>query len=163
MKIGVIADTHISSFSSKLFDRIYEYFKECGLIVHAGDSIELPVLDELRKITDVKAVCGNMDTPLVKKQLPEKIIFSLNGKTIGVIHGRGSASKIVKTVADSFKKKMDIIIFGHSHLPFNETINGTLFFNPGSATDKVFAPYCSIGLIEINGDLIQSKIIKISD
>ncbi|MFH1395131.1 MAG: metallophosphoesterase family protein [Candidatus Omnitrophota bacterium] len=163
MKIGVISDTHISSFPSKLFDKIYECFKECNLIVHAGDSVELPVLEELKKIAQVKAVWGNMDTLEVKKQLPEKVVFEADGKIIGVIHGRGPASKVAQTAAGNFKKKTDIIIFGHSHIPFNEEINGILFFNPGSATDKVFAPYCSIGIIEINDGVIQSKIIKIDD
>ncbi|MBU0682818.1 MAG: metallophosphoesterase family protein [Candidatus Omnitrophota bacterium] len=163
MKIGVIADTHISSFPSKLFDRIYEYFKECDFIVHAGDSVELSVLEELKKIAEIKAVRGNMDSLEIKKQLPEKIVFEASGKTIGVTHGRGAASQVARIAADTFKKKLDIIIFGHSHVPFNKKINGTLFLNPGSATDKIFAPYCSIGIIEINDGIIQSKIVRIDD
>jgi predicted phosphodiesterase len=42
----------------------------------------------------------------------------------------------------------------------NEKIGKILFFNPGSATDKVFAPYNSYGIIEVN-DKIDAKIIKI--
>ena len=64
------------------------------------------------------------------------------------------------TVRKEFKQ-VDVIIFGHSHIPCNERIDGVLFFNPGSPTDKIFAPYNSYGMIEITGKNINARIIKI--
>ncbi|MBU1888025.1 MAG: metallophosphoesterase family protein, partial [Candidatus Omnitrophica bacterium] len=58
-------------------------------------------------------------------------------------------------------QKPDIIIFGHSHVPMNEYIDGVLFFNPGSATDTVFAPYRSYGIIEIENGEVKAEIHKL--
>ncbi|HTZ11350.1 MAG TPA: metallophosphoesterase family protein, partial [Candidatus Margulisiibacteriota bacterium] len=58
-------------------------------------------------------------------------------------------------------ERADVIIFGHSHSPLNEKIGNTLYFNPGSATDKIFAPYNSYGVIEVNESGIKAKIVRI--
>ena len=163
MKIGIIADTHIPVSVAKLPPKVLEFFKGCDLIIHAGDLLEMSVVEDLSKVAETKAVWGNMDGAEVRKNLPEKIEFEAAGKTIGVVHGRGSASKIVETVKAAFDKKPDIIIFGHSHVPVNKTIEGTLYFNPGSSTDRIFSPYRSVGIIKIEGDDIRAEIIRLED
>ena len=163
MKIGVIADTHIPISATELPQKVRDYFKGCDLIIHAGDVIEKWVLDDLGKIADVKAVQGNMDSAELKKTLPEKIVIEAAGKKIGIIHGSGPPFKVVKSAKEAFKKKLDIIIFGHSHAPFKEEKDGTLFFNPGSSTDRTTAIEPSFGIIEIDGDKIRAEIIKIKD
>jgi hypothetical protein len=68
----------------------------------------------------------------------------------------------MELVAQIFEKdKVDIIVFGHSHNPVNETRDGILYFNPGSPTDKMFSPYNSYGIIEINENSVEGKIIKL--
>ena len=163
MKIGVIADTHIPVTAKELPPKVYEHFKDCALIIHAGDIVEMHVLEELEKIAEVKAVYGNMDSHEIVNNLPEKISFEAEGKKIGVVHGKGSASKIIENVKQSFTKKQDIIIFGHSHVPINKTIDGILLFNPGSATDRIFSPYRTIGIIEIEGGEVRAEIIKLEE
>lgn len=163
MKIGVISDTHIPTSALKLPKKVFDTFKDCDLIVHAGDSGDIETIHELEKITETKAVWGNMDGPDIREKLPETLIFEIGGKKIGVFHGKGSPGKIIETVKSVFPKKIDAIIFGHSHMPFNEVIDGTLFFNPGSPTDRVFAPYRSIGVIEINNGELSSYIINIDE
>ena len=160
MKIGVISDTHIPVFAKKLPQKVYDCFKDCDLIIHVGDAIEMSVIEELSRIAETKAVCGNMDDPEMKECLPEKMLFSVAGKKIGVMHGRGPGVKVVQIAEKMFGNKADIVIFGHSHLPYNEKRNGVLFFNPGSATDWTNAPYCSFGIIEIDGDDIRAEIVK---
>ncbi|MFH1846718.1 MAG: metallophosphoesterase [Candidatus Omnitrophota bacterium] len=161
MKIGVISDTHIPIAAKQLPEKVYDYFRNCDFIIHAGDAIEMSVIDDLSRFAEVKAVHGNMDSPEMSRCFPEKISFVISGKRIGVVHGKGSSDKVWKTAEELLGKDFDIIIFGHSHVPFNETKDGILFFNPGSATDKVFSPYCSFGMIEINGNEIKAEIIKI--
>lgn len=163
MKIGVIGDTHIPVSTKKLPSKVYDYFKECDLIIHTGDLVEESVITELGKMAKTKAVRGNMDSSELKQNLPEKLVLDISDKKIGVVHGSGPSFKVLQTVRRAFNGKFDIIIFGHSHIPFNEQIDGTLFFNPGSATDKIFAEFRSFGIIEINGNDIQSEIIKIED
>ncbi len=161
MKIGVISDTHIPISSKKLPKEVYEHFKGCDLIIHAGDIIEMSVLKELGTIAETKAVRGNMDSPEVKQVLPEKMIINVGGKQIGVFHGRGPSFKVPILAKTMFSKKLDIIIFGHSHFPYNVVEDGTLYFNPGSAGDTIFSKGRSLGVINIENDNIRAEIIDI--
>ncbi|MFH1354851.1 MAG: metallophosphoesterase family protein [Candidatus Omnitrophota bacterium] len=162
MKIGVISDTHIIEKSGEIPMKILEAFKEVDMIIHAGDLVDLTVVEKLKSVcSNVVAVWGNMDPEDVRKGLPQKEILKAGNLKIGVMHGWGHPGNLTEVMQEAFKgDKVDIVIFGHSHSPFNEKIKGVLFFNPGSATDKVFAPYNSYGIIEINGG-IKAKVIRI--
>lgn len=159
-KIGVISDTHIPNASPTLPKAVYEAFCGVDMIIHAGDLVEMSVLEKLGEIAPVRAVAGNMDSGKVKKCLEQKETISVGGFRIGLIHGYGPPAKLVETVSKEFKDA-DVVIFGHSHLPLKEVIEKTLFFNPGSPTDRIFAPYKSVGILEI-GDIIQGKIVRLS-
>lgn len=162
MRIGVISDTHIPDRAKEIPSRILSDFKHVDMVIHVGDLVDLSVLKKLKSVcAHVKAVRGNMDNEEVKSQLPEKEIITVGSFKIGVMHGRGAPDHLTDFLADAFKNdKVDMIIFGHAHYGVNERKNNILFFNPGSATDTVFAPYNSYGIIEIN-DKIEAKIIKL--
>lgn len=162
MKIGVISDTHIPDRAKEIPKKALEEFKKVDMIIHVGDMVDLSVLKKLKTVcANVRAVAGNMDPSEIKDMLPERDVFKVAGRTIAVVHGWGSPGKLLDAVTDAFKnQKPDIVIFGHSHSPFNEIRNGILFFNPGSPTDDYFAPYHSIGILEIN-DTISGTIVKV--
>lgn len=162
MKIGVIADTHIPERANDIPQRILEDFKDADMIIHAGDLVDLIVLDKLKSICpNIKAVWGNMDPYEVRKEIPEKEVIEIANYKIGIMHGYGHPNKLIDLMAKTFKDdNVDLIIFGHSHSSLNEKRGNTLYFNPGSPTDKIFSPYNSYGIIEIN-DKIEAKIIKI--
>lgn len=161
MKIIVISDTHQEGLV-ELPDKLIEAIKDSDMVIHAGDFVDLKVLEALRAISkEVKAVCGNMDGEELRKILPEKDIFKIGKYKIGIMHGSGAPSNLVGVLSESFKNdNLDLIIFGHSHTAFNEKIGNTIFLNPGSPVDKIFAKYNSYGLIEINGK-IETKIVKL--
>ncbi len=162
MKIGVLSDTHLSSDNCKLPEKLISGLEGCSLIIHAGDLVDMRVLDSLKKVSKVEAVYGNMDSHNVKSELEYKKILNIQEKKICVMHGYGHPDKLVDILKNEFfSEKPDIIIFGHSHMPKNEYINGILFFNPGSVTDTVFAPYCSYGIIEIDEGKIKAEIYKL--
>ena len=162
MKIGVISDTHIPVNADKLSDDLLDALRGCNLILHAGDLIELSVLDELKKISKVEAVCGNMDHHKVCSKLDDKKVLKVGGKKLGLMHGYGNPDKLIGVLKDEFmNQKPDIIVFGHSHTTMNEYIDGVLYFNPGSATDTVFAPYRSYGILGIKEGKIETKIHKL--
>ncbi len=162
MKIGVISDTHITEKSKHLPDAVVKGFKGVDMIVHAGDIGSAGILDTLRSLCpNVKAVWGNMDPDELKRILPEKEIFKAGKYRIAVTHGCGAAHKVIEYVQSLFKHDhVDVIIFGHSHEPCNEKRGGILFFNPGSPTDRMFAPYNSYGIIEA-GDTIEGRIVPL--
>ncbi|MBI4845789.1 MAG: metallophosphoesterase family protein [Candidatus Omnitrophica bacterium] len=160
MKIGVISDTHIPVNQDTLPEVVFEYFRDVDMIIHAGDLVDISVLEELRVITpNILSVCGNMDSASAQAKLPKKRIVEICGFKIGVMHGEGAPSQVIDNLQKEFKK-VDAVIFGHTHRAFNEVINGVLFFNPGSATDKIFAKENTIGILELT-DQIKGKIIKI--
>jgi len=162
MRIGVVSDTHLSGSKCELPEKLVSALKECGLIIHAGDLIDLCVLESLSRIAKVEAVCGNMDSRSVRQELEDKKIINAEGKKICVMHGYGHPDNLVDILKNEFSsEKPDIIIFGHSHSPKNEYIDGILFFNPGSTTDTVFAPYRSYGIIEIDKGEIKAEICKL--
>jgi len=151
MRIGIISDTHVKTVN-ELPATIVTALAGVDLIVHAGDFTEMPVLEGLRRLGTVKAVCGNMDSSELKRTLPQKELFVVGRKKVGLIHGWGGPWGIAKRVREMFSD-VDIIIFGHSHQPCNEYISGSLLFNPGRARD-------SFGLLTID-DEVRAEIIKV--
>ena len=101
---------------------------------------------------EMKAVRGNMDSGELKRMLPEKELFVVNGKKIGLTHGSGGSWGIAGRIRQLFGD-VDLIIFGHSHEPCNQYLQGSLLFNPGRAGD-------SFGLLTID-DEIKAEIIKV--
>ncbi|MCM8800812.1 MAG: metallophosphoesterase [Candidatus Omnitrophica bacterium] len=162
MKIGVIGDTHIPDRAGRIPLEVLEAFKTVDMIIHTGDLVALDVLEQLKTICpNVKAVWGNMDSFEVRSKLPEKEIVKIGKYKIGIMHGFGHPDNLIMLMHKEFKKdKVDLIIFGHSHRPYNKKIDNILYFNPGSVTDTIFAPFNSFGIIEIN-DKIEARIIKI--
>ncbi len=158
MKIGVVSDTH----SLPLPEQMLKDFRQMDLIVHAGDFCSVREVEQLKKIKELKAVHGNMDESSVRKLFPRSQILEWEGTRVGLFHGEGSRSAILDTVRSEFKgQRLNAVIFGHSHQPLVEEIEGTLFLNPGSPNDTVTAPYCSYGVLECLGDKVKAKIIKI--
>lgn len=162
MRIGIIADTHIPDRAKDIPQIIMADFKNVGMIIHAGDLVDLSVLDKLKVICpNIKAVYGNMDSDEVKKNLSEKEIIKIGNYKIGIMHGYGSPHKLIDLMTRAFKSDfINLIIFGHSHTALNEQHGDILYFNPGSPTDKIFSPYNSYGIIEIN-DKIDARLIRI--
>jgi len=159
MTIGVVSDTHSLDIPTQLV----EDFQKVDLIVHAGDFCLVEDYDFFKKIKKIKAVYGNVDEPDLCRMLPRRELFQLGGVLIGIFHGNGAHGPVLDFVASEFQKdKVDVIIFGHSHQPFNEEINNVLYFNPGSPNDIVRAPYCSYGILEINNGNVVGKIIKVN-
>lgn len=161
IRIGVISDTHIPDRAKEIPKVILEDFKNVSLILHAGDLVVLDVLKRLNDICEVIAVFGNMDGKETKEVLPEKRTINIGKFKIGLFHGWGAPSNLINLVKKEFQKdKCDVIIFGHSHSPLNELRDGILFFNPGTPTDKIFSPYNSYGILEIDEE-INAKVIRI--
>lgn len=160
MRIGVISDTHIKESIVELPNVIIEDFKKVDLILHAGDLVNISVLEELNKLAQTKAVVGNMDSAEVVRILAQKEVIKIGKFKIGLIHGYGPVDGLIERVRKELDPDIDMIVFGHSHRAVNELIDGILFFNPGSPTDKIFATNNSYGIIEIN-DKIKAKIITL--
>jgi len=151
VKIAVISDTHVESLRS-IPGPILMKLAEVDLIVHAGDFTEGRVLEELRTLGEVKAVHGNMDSSELKRMLPSKELFTVNGKRIGLTHGSGGPGGIAERIRPMFDD-VDIIIYGHSHEPYSKVVQGSLLFNPGPARNYY-------GLLTIEEE-VKAEIIRL--
>ena len=159
MKIGVLSDTHIPTPHQALPAKVFELFQDVDLIFHAGDIVELSVLEELRALAPVEAVAGNMDGWDAQQKLPQKKVLQLGKYRVGLIHGKYKIDIQRDMILQEFEN-VDLIVYGHSHQPFWGTHGNVLFLNPGSPTDKVHAPYNSVAILTLDDD-IQAEIIQI--
>lgn len=158
MNIGIVSDTH----SNPIPKQVLTAFKKVDFIIHAGDFCDEETLEIFKKIKVVKGVWGNMDPPSLRKIFPAKQIVRCGKFKIGVYHGEGPGAKVLDRVKKEFKKdKVDAVIFGHSHEAVNETVDGVLYFNPGSPNDTISASCCSYGILEVAEQGIKGKIIKL--
>jgi len=139
-RIGVIADTH-----GFLHPRVADVFANVDHIVHAGDIGGEHVLRALKQLAPVTAVLGNNDgaegLDIVRK--------TIGGVRMLITHILPRPRKLRADVAASLRKSpAEIVVFGHSHLPHNEVIDGVRFFNPASAGPRRFDYPTSVGIIE---------------
>jgi uncharacterized protein len=102
------------------------------------------VLTELRALGRVAAVHGNVDSPELRRELPEALSLDLGGVSIGVIHDAGPAKGRLERLRARFPDA-DAVVFGHSHIPLHEESDGFQIFNPGSPTERRRAPRRSMG------------------
>jgi putative phosphoesterase len=145
MRIVVLADTHIHMLEH-LPKKIIDALSTVELIIHAGDFTDVQVLKELKRLREVRAVQGNMDSTELKTILPVKEIVEVENKRIGITHGSGGPWGIEERVRKMFESdRIDIIVYGHAHRSQNKIINDILFFNPGKATN-------SFGILTIDGE-----------
>jgi putative phosphoesterase len=150
--IGVISDTH-----GRIPSGVPKAFKDVDLIIHAGDIGDEKVLDKLSKIAPIVAVRGNMDFGKWAGQLPETEIIEIGQIVIYVLH---IANRLD---ADPAKGGFKAVISGHTHRPDVYERNGVTFINPGSASYPKFGHPASAALIQIKGDSLGVKLIRLKD
>ncbi len=155
IKIGVISDTHLLRDDGRFLRLIENYFKDCQLIIHCGDIVNTDIFAPVK--TDIIAVRGNMDTDA---SLPVKREISILNKKISIIHGYGAPAGIRGRIRKEFENP-DCILYGHTHCPFSGYEDNILFFNPGSAFDKRWAPKNTIGYLYITDTAIRCEIREI--
>ncbi len=130
--------------------------------MHAGDLSILQVIAELETIAPVIAVQGNVEREEVILKLPIKRKITVGYCRIGIVHILGDAAHYARNARREFPDA-HVVIFGHSHVPYNQQHEGQLLFNPGSATDRRRQPACSIGMLSIDDDArsVQAEIIQL--
>lgn len=155
--IGVVSDTHVPE-AGTLPLRLLGALEKVDVIIHLGDFCDLKTYKEFQKIAPVVAVYGNMDSDELRTLLPEKKKLEVQGYTLGLIHGWGPAKNLETRVAKAFTD-VDIILFGHSHIPYSSHIDNVFVFNPGSPTlnlDKTG----TFGILELS-ETITHRIIRL--
>ncbi len=152
LSIGVISDTH-----NFLDPRIEAIFRGVEHIFHAGDIGQPRILLELERIAPVTAVGGNTDDPAFDYPLTQ--LAEVGGRRFLLHHIVNPHSLTDSLQRRLAKDKPDMVVFGHTHKPFCETLNGTLFFNPGYAGKSRFGLGRSVAIVRCERDELRPEYI----
>ncbi|WP_116951751.1 metallophosphoesterase family protein [Jiangella endophytica] len=163
MRVAVLSDTHAPRFWKTCPPAVAARLGEADLILHAGDVCVPSVLDELAAFAPVHAVLGNNDgADVAAWGAPEELRLTVAGVRIAMLHDSGPASGRLPRLRARFPDA-DLVVFGHSHIPWNEESGGFRVFNPGSPTDKRRQPHGTIGLLELaDGRVVSAQIVPVT-
>lgn len=156
MKIIVVSDTH--GIISNDYINIIKKISDAKLLIHVGDyTKDAKDIAHILNM-DFINVKGNCD--FSDKSTDETLEFDIEGKKIFITHGDDLEVKYTMKFlqGEAKKRKADIVIFGHTHKPYNEIIDEVLYFNPGSPTRPRGNHSKSFGVIDIGDKLILGRL-----
>ena len=163
MRVVVVADTHAPRRWRNCPPRVAQQLRGADLILHAGDVCIAAVLDELAQYAPVVAVVGNNDAPDVAAWgAAATAELDIGGLTVAMLHDSGPASGRMSRMRRRFPRA-DLVVFGHSHIPLDESSDGLRIFNPGSPTDRRRQPHGTLGVLHItDGRLVKAAILPVT-
>jgi putative phosphoesterase len=148
--VGVISDTH-----GLLRPEAISTLAGSDLIIHAGDVGTREVFEELSRIAPVHGVRGNVDLGVWAKKLPLHRIVKIERARIYVVH------RMADLDCDPAKKGYAAVITGHSHQPHEETRDGVLYLNPGSAGPRRFNLPVTLARLMVDGTSVHAAILPL--
>lgn len=128
MKIFVISDTH--GKTAKVME-VWQKLHDVDLVIHLGDYIQDAKQLERQMETEVIAVKGNMDGSYSSDDY--KIVETEYGKLL-LTHGHMDhvKSSPLNLIYKAEELGCKAALFGHTHKPAYEEVNGIYVINPGS-------------------------------
>jgi hypothetical protein len=162
VRVAVLSDTHAPRHWKACPPSVARRLRGVDLILHAGDVCTAAVLDELAQYAPVRVVQGNNDGPEVSAWGAEPTLeFDVEGVPVAMLHDSGPAAGRAARMRRRFPHA-ELVVFGHSHIPWDTAQNGQRLFNPGSPTDRRRQPVGTMGLVTINaGRLRSARIVPV--
>ncbi|WP_344201900.1 metallophosphoesterase [Aeromicrobium alkaliterrae] len=143
-RLLLIADTHLPKRAKVLPPQVWEAVEAADVVLHAGDWVEVDLLDELEERADrLIGVYGNNDHGVLRERLPEVARAEIDGVRFAMVHETGASRGREERCAAAYPD-VDVLVFGHSHIPWDTTAEtGLRLLNPGSPTDRRRQPHCT--------------------
>jgi uncharacterized protein len=161
MRLGIVSDTHLPRGRRAIPADCLELLAAADAILHAGDLIELSVLEQLQAIgPPVHAVRGNVDSAELQARLPLVRSVDADGATIAMVHDAGPSAGRLERMRRRFPQA-DAVVFGHSHLPLHEERGGFAIFNPGSPTERRRAPHHTMGIATVQDGRLRFELVRV--
>jgi putative phosphoesterase len=137
LRLLLISDTHLPNRARDLPRQVWDAVDWADIVIHAGDWVQESLLDELTaSAARVIGVWGNNDGEELRSRLPEVATSTIEGLRFAVVHDTGAAVGR-EARCDLAFPDTDVLVFGHSHIPWDTTTPGGLrLLNPGSPTDR---------------------------
>ena len=163
MRVVVLADTHAPRRWRVCPPGVAGQLRGADLILYSGDVCTASVLTELAEYAPVVAVLGNNDEPDVAAWgAAETAELDLGGLSVAMLHDSGAAVGRMVRMRRRFPAA-DLVVFGHSHIPLDESARGLRIFNPGSPTDRRRQPHGTLGVLTIDsGQLAEAAIVPVT-
>lgn len=161
--VGLISDTHVPVRAKQIPQQVFRVFEQADYIIHAGDLVQMEVLEDLEQLALVLAVHGNMDGSEVRGKLPRVNSLKIFDWKIGVVHDCGALFGTKKMKELATENDFDVLVYGHTHSPAVKTEARTLFINPGSPTNPTppFINKPTVGLLRVTRQSISPEIMPI--
>jgi putative phosphoesterase len=162
VRLLLLADTHVPKRAKVLPDAVWREAERADVVVHAGDWVDVSLLDELEsRAARLVGVWGNNDGDELRARLPEIAYESFDGIRFAVIHETGSAAGR-ETRMDAAFPHTDVLVFGHSHIPWDTVApSGMRLLNPGSPTDRRRQPACTWMVVTIDGGALSVELVPL--
>lgn len=148
MRIGLISDTH-----GLVRPEALDALQGVALILHAGDVGPAEVLEQLAAIAEVRAVAGNMDRGGWSHGFPPTDAVEVEGQLIYMVHDLNQLD------LDPEAAEISVLLHGHTHMPAVERRGEILFVNPGSAGPRRPHKPVSVGILDMDGDCAEARIL----
>ncbi len=143
LRLLLLADTHVPARARDLPPQAWEAVDAADVVIHAGDWMAPSLLDALEaRASRLIGVWGNNDGPELRRRLPEVARFELGGLVWGVVHETGARTRREERMRTAYPD-LDVLVFGHSHIPWDTEHEGLRLLNPGSPTDRRRQPFCT--------------------
>jgi putative phosphoesterase len=159
----LMSDTHVPRRARDLPASLWQAVDRADVVVHAGDWVDLATFERLSaRSVRLVGVYGNNDGAELRDVLPEVARFELDGIRFAVVHETGPATGRERRCDDQFPDA-DVLVFGHSHIPWDSTTPGGLrLLNPGSPTDRRRQPNGSyLTAVVDDGKLLDVTLVAL--
>lgn len=163
MRLLLLADTHVPRRARDLPAQVWDEVTQADVVFHAGDWVAPELLDTLTARSARLVACwGNNDGPALRSRLPERADVALEGLRFTVVHETGAAAGREARMSQQYPDT-DVLIFGHSHIPWDTTtVTGLRLLNPGSPTDRRRQPACTYMTATVrDGDLADVRLNRL--
>lgn len=151
MKVAIVSDTHDNV---KNFLKVIDWLngQEIKLMLHCGDICNQSTIDQAEKKFDgeILFVKGNGDYHL--ENYEDMMEVDLGGKKAAFIHYPDLAKKLAES------GKYDMVFYGHTHRPWEETIGKCRLVNPGEVAGQRYKP--TFALYDTETDKLELKILE---
>ena len=159
VRVLLIADTHVPRRAKALPAAVWEQVGAADVVVHAGDWVTPDLLDELEERSSrLVAVWGNNDGEELRRRLPEVARVELGGMRWGVVHETGAKARREERTRAAYPD-LDVLVFGHSHIPWDTEHAGLRLLNPGSPTDRRRQPHCTFMTCTVTAGAVDDLVL----
>jgi putative phosphoesterase len=160
VRLLLIADTHIPRRARDLPKPVWDEVGKADVVIHAGDWVESSLLDALEARAERLVACwGNNDGTELRRRLPERADATLGGLRFTVVHETGASTGREARMAKEYPET-DVLVFGHSHIPWDTTARtGLRLLNPGSPTDRRRQPFCSYMTATVDQESLSEVVL----